>query len=521
LRFSIRKVKESGLVDRILKAYKDNECDETLEPIIVADDTGKPVGRISNGDTVIFYDIRGEREVELTRAFTDKDFSIFPVEDLDLNFITMIEYNKVLDVKVAFPKVESISDTLSETLGKANRKHVKIVESEKAIHIKYFLNGKNKDSFDGEDCIIIPTPTVGSNYNENPEMAAVEVANATIEKIEDKQFDVIITNLANVDVVGHIEDKKAIIKAVEVVDHQIGKIINEAIKNYVTVILTADHGTVERWYYPDGKIDTGHTNSPVPFLIIDNNLIDKNLILRDDGDLADVSPTILHLLGIDKPTAMTGWSLIKTSDQLESKRLLLLIIDGWGLGKGGFEDLIAQSNTPNMDKFLLEFPNTTLRASGTAVGLPEGTVGNSEAGHLHIGSGRRVDSDRVRIDNSIDNGDFYSNEVFLRGIKTALERKKRVHLLGIVSFFSSHGSLKHLYALMEMCRRNQVSDLFIHGMLGRRGERPEAGARYIEDVMKKADELGCGKVVTVIGRYWSLDREENWDRIEKTYNTLV
>lgn len=521
MKFSIRKVKESQLVDRILTAYRDSEGDETLEPVIVVDANQEALGRISRGDTVIFYNIRGEREVELSRALTDTEFSEFPVKDLDLNFITMIEYSKELNVNVAFPTLDVVQDTLSEIISKAGKRHVKIVESEKAIHVKYFLNGKNKTSFKHEDCIVIPSPSVVSNYNEKPEMAAEQVANSTMDKLRDKNYDVIITNIANVDVVGHIEDKSAIINAVEFVDLQIGNIIDKALKNDVSCLITADHGTVERWFYPDGKIDTGHTNSPVPFILVDKN--QKGIKLRDDGELADVAPTVLELLGIEKPNVMTGNSLLVTKSQnnFKNKRVLLLIVDGWGVGSGGDEDLIAQSKTPNMDQIKSQFPNTTLKSSGLAVGLPEGTVGNSESGHLHIGAGRRIDSDRVRIDNSIENGSFQNNEVFRRSIQKAIDSGKNVHLLGIISFFSSHGSLKHLYALLEMCKSHGVKNVFIHGMLGRRGERPEAGARYIEDIMNKAREMNCGKVVTVIGRYWSLDREENWDRIEKTYNTLV
>jgi len=523
MNYHIRRVKESELVNRIIQAYDEGEGDETLEPIVLVDSEGIPVGRIKKGDTVIFYNIRGEREVELTRAFTDDDFSEFPTEDLDLHFITMIEYDKDLNVKVAFPKEGALRDTLSETLSKAGKKLVKIVESEKAIHVRFFLNGKNKIAFAGEEQIVIPTPSVGSNYNENPEMAARQVADTTIERLLGKSHDVIITNLANVDVVGHIEDREAIIKAIEIVDYEVGRICQAALKNNVTVILTSDHGTVERWYYQDGKIDTGHTTSQVPFILIDDAMKMGGLVLKEMGELADVAPTLLDLMGVKKPPCMTGHSLIRTKRGQGSRRerVLLLILDGWGLGSGGSDDLIAQANTPNMDSLQSRFPATSLHASGVFVGLPEGTVGNSEAGHLHIGAGRRVNSDRVKIDNSIDSGDFFKNEALNRGIESAILDGKSVHLLGIVSFFSSHGSLKHLYALMELCGRHEVKDLYIHGMLGRRGERPEAGARYIEDVMKKAHDLGCGKVVTVIGRFWSLDREENWDRIEKAYRTLV
>jgi len=148
-------------------------------------------------------------------------------------------------------------------------------------------------------------------------------------------------------------------------------------------------------------------------------------------------------------------------------------------------------------------------------------VGNSEAGHLHIGAGRVVPADRVRIQRAVDDGSFFENEAFLWAMRGARRDGTRLHLLGIVSFYSSHGSVDHLLALIEMAHREKVPQVYIHSMLGRRGERPESGAIYIEQVEQEAERLEVGQVATVIGRFWSLDREEHWDRIEKTYRLLV
>jgi len=174
-----------------------------------------------------------------------------------------------------------------------------------------------------------------------------------------------------------------------------------------------------------------------------------------------------------------------------------------------------------MDGLLARYPHTRLKAAGSAVGLPEGTVGNSEAGHLHIGAGRRIYSDRLKIEMAIADGTFFKNEVFTETMRACRSKGTALHLMGIVSFFSSHGSIDHLLALMDMARKEGVKDLFIHAMLGRRGEMPESGANYVEAIENKAAEMSRGNVVSVIGRYWSMDREENWDRIEKTYRMLV
>jgi 2,3-bisphosphoglycerate-independent phosphoglycerate mutase len=304
--------------------------------------------------------------------------------------------------------------------------------------------------------------------------------------------------------------------------------VEEAKKlGYVTLI-TADHGTVETRLYPDGTIDTGHSDSLVPFLVVPPDG-SAPITLRSGGSLVDVAPTVLDVLGIPIPEEMTGRSLVEgvrkgagAGSLCEGEpRVLLLILDGWGYRPTEEGNLIAQTPTPTMDRLTEACPWTLLEASGMAVGMPEGSVGNSECGHMHMGAGRVVPSDRVRIDEDIRTGAFYENEAFRWAMAPCREEGKTLHLLGIVSFYSSHGSLDHLFALMEMAKREGVKKLYIHSLLGRRGERPASGAIYVDKVEQKAGELGSGEVVTVMGRYWALDREHNWDRIEKAYRALV
>jgi 2,3-bisphosphoglycerate-independent phosphoglycerate mutase len=523
---------EYPMAGAVRAAYRSGEEDETLEPLVRVDGNGRPVGSIQDGDYVIFYDIRGEREIELTSAFVDQYFSHFSRVPMTVHFATMIEYHPDLDVRVAFPPLGRLDDTLSETISKAGLRQIKIVESEKAIHVSFFLNGKVQEAFDGEDRVVVHSPRPAIHAEMPPVMSAAAVADAAIEALGDPRNALVTVNLCNVDVIGHIENPDAIRVAVETVDAQAGRIVEAARAAGVTTLLTADHGTVERWYYPDGAIDTGHTDSPVPFILIDPDQ-GPGVPLREGGALTDVAPTILQLLGLRQPDSMTGQSLLapqghgtsatsKTEgDAGKVRRVLLLILDGWGIGDGGPGDLIAQARTPVMDGLLATWPNTRLAASGPAVGMPQGTVGNSEAGHLHIGAGRVVPADRVRISQALENGSFYENEAFRWAMQGALRDGTRLHLLGIVSFYSSHGSVDHLLALLEMACREGVPEVYIHSMLGRRGERPESGAIYIEQVEREAERLGLGQVATVIGRFWSLDREGHWDRIEKTYRLLV
>jgi 2,3-bisphosphoglycerate-independent phosphoglycerate mutase len=510
---------QQPLAQAVRAAYARREEDEALEPLVLANQDGEPVGRIADGDYVIFYDIRGEREIELTRSFVDPDFHEFPVEDgLRAHFVTMIQYDESLDTRVAFPPLRKIDRTLSQVISDNGLKQVKITESEKAVQLQYFLNGKRDEPFPGEERIIVPSPRV-ADYTLVPEMNVAGVTKAVLEKIADPTYDVIIANLVNVDVVGHIENQEAILRSVGSVDSHIGLVVEAAEHAGIATVITADHGTVEKWLYPDGAIDTGHTDSPVPFVLV----APDHFTLRDGGALTDVAPTVLQLLGIPRPGEMTGVSLLegRILDTSHRRRVLLLIVDGWGFREETRGNLIGLAHTPIMDKLRYQYPFTTLKASGKAVGLPEGTVGNSEAGHLHLGAGRRVPSDRLRIGEAIEDGSFFDNEAFLWALRGAKRDGTRLHLLGIVSFYSSHGSVDHLLALLKMARREGLHEVYIHSMLGRRGEHPESGARYIQQVEQATGQLGVGKLVSVIGRFWSLDREENWDRIEKTYRWLV
>jgi 2,3-bisphosphoglycerate-independent phosphoglycerate mutase len=507
------------MAEAVRAAYRAGEEDEALEPLVRVGSNGQPIGRIGDGDYVIFYDIRGEREIELTQAFVDEEFSHFPRQPMQVNFATMIEYAQDLSVQVAFPPTQEIRHTLSEVVSTHDLRQIKIAESEKAIHVQYFLNGKRETPFPGETHIVVPSPEV-QNYAQVPQMCADEVAKATVRALDDPEAALIVVNFCNVDVIGHIEDRGAILSAVAEVDRCVGEVVAAAQARGVTCVVTADHGTVERWLYPEGTVDTGHTDSPVPFIVIDPAMEDVSL--RREGALTDIAPTLLHLMDLPQPDEITGSSLLPDDISRQRRRTLLVIADGWGARDDPWGNLILEAETPVMDQLQRDWPTTRLRASGEAVGMPAGTVGNSEAGHLHIGAGRLVPSDRVRIDQALADGSFFANDGFHWAMEGAKRDGTRLHLLGIISFYSSHGSINHLKALMKMAHEQDMPEVYIHGMLGRRGERPESGAIYTEEIEREAERLGPGMAVaSIIGRFWSLDREENWDRIEKTYRWLV
>ena len=511
--------------EAVRAAYRAGEDDETMEPLVRVNGHGEPIGRIQDGDYIIFYDIRGEREIELTEAFVAKDFPHFDRKPIRTHWVTMIEYQPGLVDHVAFEPLGAVQDTLSETVSKAGLKQIKIVESEKGVHVTYFLNGKRNESFPGETRHIIPSLEF-EGYLPPPEMRADVVADATINALRDPNNDLIIVNWANTDVIGHSEDAEAIKKAVSTVDKQLGRVLETAKEMNVIALVTADHGTVEKWFYEDGTIDTGHTDSPVPFILVAPNL--PGVGIRTKGTLIDVAPTVLDLLIINKPASMTGMSMITDHTGIDRHRVALLILDGWGARNEAWGNLIMAAHTPVMDSLQSEYPSATIEAAGEAVGLPNTvpgrpgkTVGNSEVGHMHLGAGRVIPSDRLRIERAIDDGSFFQNPAFLWAMEGAKRDGTRLHLLGIISFYSSHGSVEHLKALLRMAKQVGVSEVYVHGMLGRRGEKPESGALYTGDIEAECQELGVGQFVSLIGRFWSLDREHNWDRIEKSYRWLV
>jgi 2,3-bisphosphoglycerate-independent phosphoglycerate mutase len=507
------------LAKAVLAAYSAGEEDEALNPIVLADAEGRPIGRVKAGDYLIFYNIRGEREVELSLALTDPAFDKFaPHGGFGVQLATMIQYSAALPARVAFPPLEELRDTLCEVVSRSGRRVAKVVESEKAIHVNYFLNGKRTAPFPGEERLIVESHRDVQLFDARPEMSVLEVADATIGRLQDPSCDLVIANFANIDVLGHIENPGAIKRGVEAVDEQLGRVLAAAHEAGVRAVVTADHGTAEKWFYPEGSVDTGHTDSPVAFAVVGVERLTVAPAPLIGGALTDVAPTVLALLGLEAPPAMTGRALVPVQ---RPGRVLLLIVDGWGVQPPGPGNLVSQADTPHLDALLWDCPNTLLQASGEAVGLPKGTVGNSEAGHLHLGAGRQVPADRLRIAEAIADGSFLENEAFVWAAEGAKRDGTALHLLGIISFFSSHGSLDYLVNLLELCGRRNVPEVYVHGLLGRRGERPEAGARYIGDMEAECARRGVGRVVSVIGRHWALDREEHWDRVQKAYDMLV
>jgi 2,3-bisphosphoglycerate-independent phosphoglycerate mutase len=203
------------------------------------------------------------------------------------------------------------------------------------------------------------------------------------------------------------------------------------------------------------------------------------------------------------------------------KPLLLMILDGWGINPGSLHNAVALARTPNLNRLLEEYPHTAINCSGMAVGLPEGQMGNSEVGHLNIGAGRVVYQDLTRITKSILDGDFFSNQVLLDCIRRTKSSGGRLHLAGLLSDGGVHSHNTHLYALLELARKEGLQDVFVHCLLDGRDTPPQSGSDYLAQLEGEISRIGLGKIATVTGRYYAMDRDNRWDRVEKAYNAMV
>ncbi|MDU0458265.1 MAG: 2,3-bisphosphoglycerate-independent phosphoglycerate mutase [Geobacteraceae bacterium] len=203
------------------------------------------------------------------------------------------------------------------------------------------------------------------------------------------------------------------------------------------------------------------------------------------------------------------------------KPLMLMILDGWGINPNPEHNAVALANTPNLNRMLADYPHVPIRTSGMAVGLPEGQMGNSEVGHLNIGAGRVVYQELTRVTKAIDDGDFFSNQVLLDCIAKVKASGGRLHLSGLLSDGGVHSHNSHLYAFLELARREGLKDVFIHCLLDGRDTPPQSGIEYLEQLEAEIARIGVGKISTVMGRYYAMDRDSRWDRVEKAYNAIV
>ena len=295
----------SDVLSTIEKRYAAGETDEFIKPIICVDSNNQPIAKIADGDVVICFNFRTDRGREITEVLTQTDFHEHNMHKLNLHYVTLTDYDKTYkNVGIVFPDID-LQMTLGEVLEQHQKTQTRIAETEKYPHVTFFFSGGREQPFIGETRYLAPSPKVAT-YDLQPEMSAEEVCGFALQAITKEKPDFMCVNFANPDMVGHTGIVSAEIKAVEKVDECLGRIVAAALEHHYTLLVTADHGNGEYMTNEeDGTPNTAHTTNEVPFIVVNGN--GKRL---KTGRLADVAPTVLHLLQIPQPTQMTGTSLL-------------------------------------------------------------------------------------------------------------------------------------------------------------------------------------------------------------------
>ncbi|MFP4084919.1 MAG: 2,3-bisphosphoglycerate-independent phosphoglycerate mutase [Desulfonatronovibrio sp.] len=305
-----RGIKADDPVELIKNRYDQGETDEFIKPHVLVDSDDHPVATLEDGDKVIFFNFRADRARQMTRALSQPDFNGFERRKTpDLRLATMTRYEKEFDLPVLFPP-EKMDNILGQIISRNNLTQLRLAETEKYAHVTYFFNAGSEEPFPGEERILIPSPQEVPTYDLKPEMSVYQVTDTLVEKINTQGFDLYICNFANLDMVGHTGSIPAAIEACQAVDKCVGRVLQTALKQGITILLTADHGNAEDMLDQNGKVKTSHSLNPVPFYLIHP---DREIKLKQNGILGDIAPTILDLWDMEKPAEMTGQSLLDRS----------------------------------------------------------------------------------------------------------------------------------------------------------------------------------------------------------------
>lgn len=292
----------------ISDSYAEGVNDEFIVPTVITQD-GEAIGKVEDGDSVIFFNFRPDRAREISRAMTDKNFDGFERTLVPTKFVCMTTYDATMeDVEIAFGP-EDIKNTLGEYLSKNGKTQLRAAETEKYAHVTFFFNGGIEEPYAGEDRILIPSPKVAT-YDLQPEMSAYELLDRLLGAIDEDKYDFIAVNFANPDMVGHTGSIEATEKAIKTVDECVGKLFEKILSKGGSGIITADHGNAELMIDAETKRPiTSHSTNPVPFIVVGEEFVGRELL--DDGKLSDIAPTVLDMMKMEKPAEITGHSLIK------------------------------------------------------------------------------------------------------------------------------------------------------------------------------------------------------------------
>jgi len=500
------------MVQKVEKLYRKGHTDYWLPPLVLVDRNG-PMGRVRSGDSLIFCCRRGEREIQLTRAFVEERFTEFHRQRLDLfTFVPLTLYHPNLrHLPIAFASQE-IQETLGEVISRHGFGQLRLAEKEKYAHVTYFFSGGRATPFPGEvdRCV--------QSFLGDPPRSLPQLVNTLEEEFVEREAHLVVLNLATGDLMGHSTKIEPKIRCAEAVDQALQGILGLARKyNYWTAI-TADHGLLEDHGPSAGPPNNSHTVHSVPFVLVSTN--GGSPQLAREGILGDVAPTLLASLGLPQPRAMSGRSLLR-GEEPKAEKVLLIILDGWGMGEPEHVNPIELANTPCWD-VISRLPMVHLRASGRAVGLLPGRRGNSEAGHMNLGAGRIVLQDDVQIQQAIKSGSFAENASFHRAIDDARARSGALHLLGLVSDKSSHGSVDYVLELLKFARGKGFDNVYVHLITDGRSTPPGSAPDLLRRAGEEIERIRVGTVVTVVGRGLALDRSGDYmGKTQRVYRALV
>jgi len=294
----------NNILDAIKASYDEGVTDEFIKPVVKVDEDGDPVGKIKPDDVVICFNFRTDRLREMTVVLTQEDMPDYGMKTMPLHYVTMTRYDeKFNDVHIVYDK-ENLKNTLGEIIARNGKEQIRIAETEKYAHVTFFFSGGREQEFENENRIMISSPKVAT-YDLKPEMSAYEVKDAIVKELTTQKTDFVCLNFANCDMVGHTGVYESIKKAVEAVDTCMGEVVDTAVNHNYEVIIIADHGNADNAVNNDGSENTAHSLNPVPVV-----LVSDRYQKIENGILADVAPTILAMMGLDKPGDMTGKSLI-------------------------------------------------------------------------------------------------------------------------------------------------------------------------------------------------------------------
>ena len=297
--------KTTNITDDIQSSYDNDITDEFVKPIINTDSNGNPIAKIEDGDAVICFNFRTDRCREITTSLTQNNMTDFGMQTLDLHYTTMTNYDATFKNINVIYNTKNIKNTLGEVIKRNKLKQLRVAETEKYPHVTFFFSGGREKEFDGERRIMIDSPKVAT-YDLKPEMSALDVSTSVMKEIDQQKFDFICLNFANPDMVGHTGNYQAITKAVETIDFCTQKVVDCSLSNDYAIVIIADHGNADLVLNKDFTSNTAHSKNPVPCFVLGTK--HKKL---ENGILADIAPTILTIMGVDKPKEMTGKNLIK------------------------------------------------------------------------------------------------------------------------------------------------------------------------------------------------------------------